>query len=642
MRLVVAAVSFFLLAQGTSAAPPPITPQPFVSGLSAPVEIAHANDSSGRLFVVEQGGRIRVIRNGLLLSTPFLDLSAANGGPVRTGGEQGLLGLAFHPAYASNGRFYVFYTRALGSDPGNEIVIQRFNRSPSNPDLADASSGSIVLTIAHPQFTNHNGGKLAFGPDGYLYIGVGDGGGGGDPFNAAQSLGDLRGKILRIDVDGGAPYAIPPTNPFGNEIWAYGLRNPWRFSFDRLTGDLFIGDVGQGAWEEIDFEPRGSGGGRNYGWRIFEGTHCFNPPSGCSLAGHVPPIIEYGHDSSGGFSVTGGYRYRGGALPALSGFYLYGDFVSDRVWAAEPSGSGGGWVTTEVATVPNISTFGEDENGELYAANLGAGTIVRLTPAATTIPRLINLSTRGRVLTGEDVLIGGFVIGGPGSKRVIVRARGPSLTAHGISDALANPVLQIVRSSDQATIAVNDDWGGSPDHGAIAASGFVPPEPHESAVLATLAPGAYTAIVSGVGGGTGVGLVEIFELDHPEVPLINVSTRGRVQTGENVLIGGFIIQGNGPQTVVVRARGPSMSAQGVSDVLLDPVINLYSGQTLIASNDNWQAASNASTIQSSGFAPADSREAAIHITLNPGAYTAIVSGAGGSTGVGIVEVFRIP
>jgi glucose/arabinose dehydrogenase len=380
-----------------SAAPPPLTAQPFVSGFASPVEIAHANDSSGRLFVLEQAGRVRVIRNGQLLATPFLDLSPGNGGPVRSGGEQGLLGIAFHPAYASNGRFWVYYTRALSGDTnGNEIVLQRFQRSTGNPDIADPASGAIALTIAHPQFSNHNGGKIAFGPDGYLYVGVGDGGGGGDPSNAAQSLADLRGKILRLDVDGASPYAIPASNPFAGsappvrrEIWAYGLRNPWKFSFDRTTGDVFIGDVGQNAWEEIDFQPRGAAG-RNYGWRIFEGTHCFNPSSGCSLAGHTPPILEYAHNSTGGFSVTGGYRYRGGALPTLSGYYIYGDYVSGRTWAAEPDSSGA-WTATQVATLPNVSTFGEDENGELYAANHATGAIVRLTPAASTIPRLANI-----------------------------------------------------------------------------------------------------------------------------------------------------------------------------------------------------------------------------------------------------------
>jgi len=383
----IVALGLLLFAALAHGAPPPVVPQPFVSGLAAPVEIAHANDGSGRLFVLEQAGRVRVVRNGVLLPTPFLDLSAANGGPVRSGGEQGLLGIAFHPSYLTNGRFFVFYTRALpGDGGGNEIVVEGYARSAANDDIADPASGSLVIAIAHPQFSNHNGGKMAFGPDGHLYIGVGDGGSGGDPANAAQTLTELRGKILRLDVDGGS-YAIPQRNPFiGDdaaraEIWAYGLRNPWKFSFDRLTGDLFIGDVGQGAREEIDFQPRRNGGGRNYGWRVFEGTACFNPSTGCSLAGHVPPILEYAHDANGGFSVTGGFRYRGSSMPALAGFYLYGDFVSDRVWAAEPDASGQ-WITTQVATVANLSSFGEDENGELYAADLAAGTIVRLTPAS--------------------------------------------------------------------------------------------------------------------------------------------------------------------------------------------------------------------------------------------------------------------
>jgi glucose/arabinose dehydrogenase len=372
------------------AAPPALTPQPFVSGLSAPVEIAHANDASGRLFVLEQAGKVRIIKNGLLLAAPFLDLSAANGGPVRAGGEQGLLGLAFHPSYITNGRFFVYYTRALPGDAqGNEIVIERYARSATTPDLADPASASFVLAIAHPLQSNHNGGKLAFGPDGYLYAGIGDGGGAGDPFNAAQSLLDLRGKILRIDVDGPSSYAIPRSNPFvgdasaRGEIWDFGLRNPWRFSFDRLAGDLLIGDVGQSTMEEIDFEPRGSSGGRNYGWSVFEGTSCFKAP--CSLPGHVPPIIEYAHDSVGGFSVTGGYRYRGSGLPALAGHYVYGDFVSDRIWGAAPDGTSA-WTTTQVGTLANLSTFGEDEFGELYGANLSSGEVMRLTPASAPAP----------------------------------------------------------------------------------------------------------------------------------------------------------------------------------------------------------------------------------------------------------------
>jgi glucose/arabinose dehydrogenase len=345
MRIAAFAGAFAALA--AAAAPPALTVQPFVSGLAAPLELAHANDGSGRLYVLEQAGRVRLIRNGHLVRTPFLDITAR----VLSGGEEGLLGIAFHPSYAANGRFYVYYTRPRPGDAGgDEIVIERFLRSAANPDVADPASGSILLVIEHPQFGNHQSGKLAFGPDGYLYASVGDGGGGGDPFRTGQDLTQLRGKILRLDVDGAAPYAIPPTNPFlgspdpavRQEIWDYGLRNAWRYSFDRSTGDLLIADVGQDLWEEVDFEPAGSGGGRDYGWSVFEATHCFDPPTGCSLASHTPPVIEYHHDSAGGFSITGGYVYRGASLPSLAGYYVYGDFVSGHIWAALPRS----WVPT--------------------------------------------------------------------------------------------------------------------------------------------------------------------------------------------------------------------------------------------------------------------------------------------------------
>jgi hypothetical protein len=635
--------AFSLLA---SAAPPAITLQPFVTGLASPVEITNADDSSGRLFVVELGGKVRVIRNGQVLPTPFLDISAGNGGPVHAVGEGGLLGLAFHPSYATNGRFFVYYTRVLPGDAnGNEIVIARYERSAGNADVADPASGAIVLVISHPQQSNHNGGKLAFGFDGYLYAGVGDGGGGGDPFATGQSLTQLRGKILRLDVDGVTSYVVPPSNPFANdpsvrgEIWAYGLRNPWRFSFDRLTGDLLIGDVGQGAWEEIDFEPFGSAGGRNYGWSVFEGTHCFNPSTGCSLAGHTLPIIEYGHNSTGGNSVTGGYRYRGSGSPALAGYYVYGDFVSGRIWAAAPD-SGGTWISTQIGSLSNLSTFGEDESGELYAANISAGTIHRVVASGAITPHLSGVATRGRVLTGDNVMIGGFIIGGSAPKTVIVRARGPSLAAQGVAGVLADPTLTLVPASGPTV--TNDDWGTAANAAAVTASGFAPTNPKESAILATLNPGAYTAIVSGVGGGTGVGLVEVYELDHPEIPMTGIATRGFVQTGDNVLIGGFVIQGDTPQTVVIRARGPSMSSQGVANVLANPTLTLVPASGPTVTNDDWGTAANAAAVTASGFAPTNPLESAILITLNPGAYTAIVSGVGGGTGVGIVEVYATP
>jgi glucose/arabinose dehydrogenase len=638
-------------------AQPQLTLQPFVSGLALPVEIAHAGDGSGRLFVLEQAGRIRVIRDGQLLAAPFLDIRSI----VRSGGEQGLLGLAFHPSYATNGLFYVYHNRPLaGSSTGSEIVLARYSRYAPNPDLADPSTRTILLTIAHPTYDNHNGGKIAFGPDGYLYIGVGDGGGGGNILGTAQSLGDLRGKILRIDVDSASPYAIPPSNPFAGssdpsirkEIWAYGLRNPWRFTFDRALGDLFIADVGQNAWEEVDFEPRASPGGRNYGWSAFEGTHCFSPSTNCSLPGAIAPILEYAHDSNGGFSITGGYRYRGGALPALHGYFVYGDYVSGRIWAAQQvatPGGGGAWSSTQVASLSNVSTFGEDENGELYAANHSAGTVVRLTPPAQTIPRLANISTRARVMSGDDVMIAGFIVGGSTAKRLVINVAGPSLAGFGIASPLANPTLTLVRSSDNAVLATNDDWqsqANPSDVAAIQASGFQPNHPLEPAIIASLGPGAYTAIVQGVGGGAGVGLVGVFEADHPETPLVNISTRARVQTGEDVMIAGFVVGGSSPKTVVVNVAGPWLATFGVVNPLQNPTLTLVrsSDNAILAANDDWQNqdAASVNAIQASGFQPNHPLEPAIIATLAPGAYTVIVQGAGETTGIGLVGVFVTP
>jgi hypothetical protein len=257
--------------------------------------------------------------------------------------------------------------------------------------------------------------------------------------------------------------------------------------------------------------------------------------------------------------------------------------------------------------------------------------------ASADMPRLANISTRMQVLTGDNVLIGGFIIGGSAPKTVVVRARGPSLAAQGVPGVLANPNLQLF--SGATPIAQNNDWSQASNATAIQSSGFAPSDGNESAIMTTLNPGAYTAIVTGVAGGTGVAIIEVFEVDAPTVPLINISTRGLVQTGDNVMIGGFIIQGSGPQTVVVRARGPSLAAQGVSGVLANPNLQLFSGATPIAQNNDWGQASNAAAIQASGFAPSDSSESAIMLSLNPGAYTAIVTGVAGGTGVAIIEVF---
>ena len=342
-----------------------IHPELVVSGLSNPVGITNAGDGSGRLFIVLQGGRFVIFDGMQVLSSPFLDISSL----VSFGGERGLLGLAFHPDYADNGFFYVNYTNTAG-----ETVIARYSVS-GDPNLADPASAKILLTASQP-FANHNGGQLQFGPDGYLYIGLGDGGSGGDPGNRAQDLLLLLGKILRIDVDNGAPYEIPSDNPFvGNsdaldEIWAWGLRNPWRFSFDRLTGDMFIGDVGQNSWEEVDFQPASSTGGENYGWRLMEGDSCYNPATNCNDSTLTLPILVYDHTV--GCSVTGGYRYRGSKNPDLYGLYLYGDYCTGLIWGAQEDGLGGWNTTVLLDTNFLISTFGEDESGEIYFAHLSA------------------------------------------------------------------------------------------------------------------------------------------------------------------------------------------------------------------------------------------------------------------------------
>jgi glucose/arabinose dehydrogenase len=351
-----------------------------VKGLDLPDGVTNAADRSGRLFVNEQAGKVRVVSAGGALSAmPFVDLTSR----IKSGGERGLLGLAFHPGFATNRRLFVDYTRAKD---GATVVSEL--RASADGSRADPSSERIILIVTQP-FANHNGGQLAFGPDGYLYIGLGDGGSGGDPYGNGQNRKVLLGKILRIDVDGphaaGQAYAIPPDNPYAAggfapgegrpEVWAYGLRNPWRFSFDRATGDLYIGDVGQNAWEEIDRQPLDPPGGANYGWNLMEGNHCFQ--SGCAPTGLTMPIAEYSHQL--GCSVTGGYVYRGTAQPALRGVYIFGDYCSGRLFTVHSNG--GAFTTRTVAdTALNISSFGEDEAGELYLVDLSGGGLYRVVP----------------------------------------------------------------------------------------------------------------------------------------------------------------------------------------------------------------------------------------------------------------------
>jgi glucose/arabinose dehydrogenase len=392
---VVGSVVLFLIGSVTLPGPaesqwPQIEFIPYAAGFLSPVHITHSGDQSGRLFVVEQRGTVQIVKNGTVLTSPFLDIRAR----VLSGGERGLLSIAFPPRYEIKRYFYVNYTRQTDG----ATVVSRF-RVSDLPDLADSQTEEIILTIEQP-FANHNGGQLAFSPmDGFLYIGMGDGGSGGDPQNYAQNLNDLPGnqkllgKLLRIDPESGpGPYAIPGDNPVLNharsEIWALGLRNPWRFSFDRSTGDLYMGDVGQSVREEIDFQPLSSSGGENYGWRILEGSTCFNPPSGCLFPDHyAPPVVEYDHTE--GCAVTGGFVYRGNEFPLMQGIYFYGDYCSGRIWGLKRSQ--GKWETSLVADTPfTISSFGEGEEGNLYVLDYGSGNIYRI--AQTAIPELPDLS----------------------------------------------------------------------------------------------------------------------------------------------------------------------------------------------------------------------------------------------------------
>ncbi|HVG19255.1 MAG TPA: PQQ-dependent sugar dehydrogenase [Blastocatellia bacterium] len=338
------------------------------SGLNNPVYVTNAHDGTNRLFVIERPGRIRVAQPGATATSVFLDISAS---VLSSGGEQGLLGLAFHPQFAANRRFFVDYTRR----GDGATVIAEYRVSQSNPNVADADE-TVLLVIPQP-FANHNGGMVEFGREGFLYIGMGDGGSGNDPGNRAQNTNELLGKILRIDVDhreGSQPYSSPASNPFSgstpgrDEIYAYGLRNPWRFSFDRATGELYAADVGQGAREEIDIITRGG----NYGWRVMEGNSCTNnDPALCAPSRFVAPIAEYNH-TNGRCSITGGYVYRGTQSSLPTGAYVYGDFCTGELFLLSGSQS-----SMLMDTGLSVSSFGEDEAGEIYVVSLG-GTVHRI------------------------------------------------------------------------------------------------------------------------------------------------------------------------------------------------------------------------------------------------------------------------
>ncbi len=389
----------------------PVKAQLAASGLAAPVDIVAAGRD---LLVVEQSGVVRIVRDGAVVAEPYLDLRSL----VLYSGERGLLGLALHPDYALNGKLYVDYTRA----GDGATVIASYRVSAASRDRADPASRSELLVVAQP-FENHNGGALRFGPDGYLYIGMGDGGSGNDPFGNAQDPQSLLGKMLRIDVDREAPYAIPFDNVYAQthggrpEIWALGVRNPWRFSFDRATGHLYIGDVGQDTQEEVDFLPRGTPSGVNFGWRVVEGTRCTGLGGGepCASVTYTPPVLTYDHGQ--GCSITGGVVYRGKGVPVLQGRYLYADFCTGRMWSAARDRDGAWRAEILLETGHQVSAFGEDADGEVYWAHFGGGTLHRLVadPAVPVAVEYYNASLGHYFITAfgeEAAFLDGGAFGG--------------------------------------------------------------------------------------------------------------------------------------------------------------------------------------------------------------------------------------
>lgn len=385
-------LSFLFLLLQRSFAQPTISFDTVVAGLNSPVDVTEVNDGSHRLFIVERLGTIRIWNGTRLLSTPFLNITSR---VLSSYTEQGLLSLAFHPNYATNGYFYIYY-----NDTAGNVTIARYSRK--NDSTANDTTGKIMLSIPKP-FVNHNGGKLLFGPDGNLYFGTGDGGSGGDPFNNAQNLESLLGKMLRINVNNPSPpyYSIPTTNPYYGSTWIkqeiidIGLRNPWRWSFDKQTGDMWIADVGQDEWEEVNVVKPANMLDNNFGWHCYEGTHVYSTTAACTtLVNHVPPIFEYPHNgTTGGYSITGGYVYRGTEYPWFQGYYIFVDFSSGHIWLTKPA-TGGTWNTTMLSnTFKHISSFGETSAGTLYATDF-YGALLKVVAGAALPSKLVSFAGR--------------------------------------------------------------------------------------------------------------------------------------------------------------------------------------------------------------------------------------------------------
>jgi glucose/arabinose dehydrogenase len=664
--------------------PAGFTESQFGSNLgSSPTAMDFSPD--GRLFVCLQGGQLRVIENGILLAIPFVTV------PTSANGERGLLGIAFDPNFPTNQFVYLYYT--VSTAP----IHNRVSRFTANGNVAVDGSETILLELDNlSAATNHNGGAIHFGPDGRLYVAV------GENANAAnsQSFNNRLGKLLRINSNGSIPLDNPtafpgiPGSPSGlnRAIWAVGLRNPFTFGFQPGTGRLFINDVGEGTFEEINDGVAGS----NYGWNICEGF-C-SPPN----VNYRDPLFEYGHDI--GCAIVGGAFYN----PAINQFpaayigkYFFGDLCGGWIRLFDPSNNTASDFATGVSTLVDLKV-GHD--GSLYYLAQGNGGQVwkvsatgtaTPTPTPTTTPastptvtptppftatptptpiatptptpavtpspppiasptptpnatpapaaQALNLSTRMRVQTGSNVGIGGFIIAGTAPKHVLLRAIGPSLTQSGVPDALADPVLELHGPGAFATI-VNDNWREDPvQEAAIIASGIPPGNDLEPAIDASLNPGAYTAVVSGRNDTSGVALVEVYDLGQAApAKLANLSTRAFVSTGDNIVIGGFLLGGHsGVGRIVVRGLGPSLTAAGVPNALADPTLELRDGEgTLLAANNDWQDDPlQASALIFAGLAPPNNLESGLVANLPPGPYTALLQGRNNGTGVGLVELY---
>jgi glucose/arabinose dehydrogenase len=616
---------FFFLKAATL--PAGFTESQWGSAMSgAPTAMAFALD--GRLFVCLQSGQVRVIdKDGVLLANPFVTLS------VDSNGERGLLGVAFDPNFASNRYIYVYYT-VPGSPAHNRI-----SRFTANGNVAAANSEFVLVDLDNlSTATNHNGGAIHFGPDGKLYAGVGENANGAN----AQSLSNRLGKILRINSGG----TIPPDNPRSfpgiagstsgpnRAIWAVGLRNPFTFAFQPGTARLFINDVGQSTWEEINDGVARS----NYGWPAAEGPA--SPPN----PNFRDPIFYYGHGSSTttGCAIVGGAFYNPPVLQFPSTFvgkYFFADLCTGWIRVLNPSNNVANDFASEISSPVDLHV-GPD--GALYYLTHG-GRVFRI---QATPSQAMNISTRARVETGDNVLIGGFIVTGSAAKKVIVRAIGPSLSQHGVSDVLADPTLEL-HHGNGALLQSNDNWQDDPSQASqISASGLAPSSNLESAIIATLQPGNYTAIVRGKNSRQGIALAEVYDLDPAaDSQLGNISGRSYVQTSDDVMIGGFIIGNNmGATKVIIRAIGPSLSQYGLSTVLADPTLELHDGNgALLESNDNWRDdPDQAARISAANLAPSNPLESAIWASLAPGNYTVIVRGKNNGVGIGLAEIYSLP